>query len=391
MSYFSPYINETGFHMPTYSDIRDKLIDDAKSIFGQDIYLGDDSQDYQWIATVSEKIYDAFQIAQQVYNNRAPNEAVGRGLDSIVKINGIKRKAATYSECIVTISGVSGTTIKNGVVLDNGNIKWDLPATVTIPNEGQIDVLAVCEIPGPIVANSGDITGIYNPTYGWNGVYNKENSTIGSQLEDDSKLRQRQSQSTANASNTMLEGTSGAVAQVKGVIRKQVYENDTNEVDERGLPPHSITVIAEGGENEEIAKAIWKHKGIGCYTNGDVVVNILDSKDQITPIRFFRPIYNDIFVVINIKTLNGYTTATTESIKKKLETYLNSLEIGVELTVSALWGVALQAMESLANPTFSITAITAGKSLENQSTEDIKMNYKEVCRGSIDNITINIS
>ncbi|CAG9714884.1 hypothetical protein CNEO_2630002 [Clostridium neonatale] len=157
------------------------------------------------------------------------------------------------------------------------------------------------------------------------------------------------------------------------------------------MPPHSITVIAEGGENEEIAKAIWKHKGIGCYTNGDVVVNILDSKDQITPIRFFRPIYNDIFVVINIKTLNGYTTATTESIKKKLETYLNSLEIGVELTVSALWGVALQAMESLANPTFSITAITAGKSLENQSTEDIKMNYKEVCRGNIDNITINIS
>ncbi|CAI3623856.1 hypothetical protein CNEO2_2240001 [Clostridium neonatale] len=89
--------------------------------------------------------------------------------------------------------------------------------------------------------------------------------------------------------------------------------------------------------------------------------------------------------------MNGYTTATTESIKKKLETYLNSLEIGVELTVSALWGIALQAMESLTNPTFSITAITAGKSLESQSTEDIKMNYKEVCRGSINNITINIS
>lgn len=391
MTYFAPYIDETGLHMPTYVDIRDKQIEDAKRIFGQDIYLGEDSQDYQYICTISEKIFDAFQIAQQVYNNRAPNTAIGAGLDSIVKINGIKRKAASYSKCILTISGVKGTTIKNGIAVDKGNIKWNLPLTITIPESGQIDVESICSIAGPIVANPGDITGIFNPTYGWNGVYNKETSTLGSEVEGDSKLRQRQSQSTANASNTMLEGTSGAVAQVKGVIRKQVYENDTNEVDERGLPPHSITVIAEGGENKEIAKAIWKHKGIGCYTNGDVVVKILDSKDQITPIRFFRPIYNDIFVVINIKTLNGYTTATTESIKKKLETYLNSLEIGVELTVSALWGVALQAMESLANPTFSITAITAGKSLESQSTEDIKMNYKEVCRGSINNITINIS
>lgn len=390
MAYFAPYIDKTGLHMPTYLDIRDRLIEDAKRIFGQDIYLGEDSQDYQWISTVSEKIYDALQIASSVYNNRGPNSAIGTGLDSIVKINGIKRKPAIYSKCMVTVSGIKDTEVKNGIAVDKGNIKWHLPARIVIPESGQIDVLATCEITGPIVANPGDITGIFNPTYGWNGVYNKENADLGSHVEDDSKLRVRQSQSTAQASLTMLEGTSGAVAQVKNVRRSKIYENDTNIVNERGLPPHSITAVVEGGEDKEIANAIWVHKGVGCMTNGDVVIDIIDSKGQTTPIKFFRPTYVDIDVTINVKQLNSYTSETTEDIKNNLQSYLNSMEIGTDLSLSSLWGVALQAMPNLMNPMFSITTLTAARHGEVQNTEDIKLSFNEVCRGNINYITANV-
>ncbi|AUN22239.1 hypothetical protein RSJ22_12650 [Clostridium botulinum] len=388
MPYFSPFIDRSGFHMPTYIDVRDRLIEDARLIFGQDIYLGEDSQDYQWIATVSEKIYDAFQISQSVYNNRAPNTAIGTGLDSIVKINGIKRKAKDYSKCPVIISGVKNTTIKNGIVTDKGNIKWNLPYTVTIPESGQIEVMAVCQIPGPIVANPGDITEIYNPTFGWNGVYNEVNAELGAYVEEDPKLRKRQSQSTAQASLTILEGTSGAVAQVKKVKRSRVYENDTNQIDQLGLPPHSITVVAEGGEDKEIAEAIRIHKGIGCYTNGDVSIKIKGIEGP--PIRFFRPTYIDIEVTINIKPLSGYTTETTESIKKNLQTYLNSMEIGANLSLSSLWGAALQAMPNLMDPMFSITGITAARVEEEQKPDDIELKFNEVCRGNINYITANI-
>ncbi|KEI75870.1 phage Mu protein gp47-like protein [Clostridium botulinum B2 128] len=390
MAYFAPYIDKTGLHIPTYIDVRDRLVEDARLIFGQDIYLGEDSQDYQWIATVSEKIYDAFQISQSVYNNRAPNTAIGTRLDSIVKINGIKRKAKDYSKCPVIISGVKNTTIKNGIVTDKGNIKWNLPYTVTIPESGQIEVMTVCQIPGPIVANPGDITEIYNPTFGWNGVYNEVNAELGAYVEEDPKLRKRQSQSTAQASLTMLEGTSGAVAQVKKVKRSRVYENDTNQIDELGLPPHSITVVAEGGEDKEIAEAIWIHKGIGCFTNGDINIKITDKKGQVTPIRFFRPTYIDIEVTINIKPLNSYTTDTTESIKKNLQTYLNSMEIGSNLSLSSLWGAALQAMPNLMDPMFSITGITAARVGEEQKPDDIELKFNEVCRGNINYITANL-
>ncbi|NHL37752.1 hypothetical protein FDE95_14310 [Clostridium botulinum] len=388
MAYFAPYIDRTGLHMPTYIDVRDRLIEDARLIFGQDTYLGEDSQDYQWIATVSEKIYDAFQISQSVYNNRAPNTAIGTGLDSIVKINGIKRKKKDYSKCPVIISGIKNTTIKNGIVTDKGNIKWNLPYTVTIPESGQIEVMAVCQIPGPIVANPGDITEIYNPTFGWNGVYNEVNAELGVYVEEDPKLRKRQSQSTAQASSSLLEGTRGAVAQVNKVKRSRVYENDTNQIDELGLPAHSITAVVEGGKDEEIAEAIRIHKGIGCYTNGDVSIKIKGIEGP--PIRFFRPTYTDIEVTINIKPLSGYTTDTTESIKKNLQTYLNSMEIGANLSLSSLWGAALQAMPNLMDPMFSITGITAARVGEEQKSEDIELKFNEVCRGNINYITANL-
>ncbi|MBE1304577.1 hypothetical protein G4W71_11145 [Clostridium botulinum] len=388
MAYFAPFIDKTGFHMPTYIDIRDRLIEENRLIYGQDIYLGEDSQDYQWISTVAEKIYDAFQINQAVYNNRAPNTAIGVGLDSIVKINGIKRKAKDYSKCPVIISGVKNTTIKNGIVTDKGNIKWNLPPSITIPESGQIEVMAVCQIPGPIVANPGDITEIYNPTFGWNGVYNEVNAELGVYVEEDPKLRKRQSQSTAQASSSILEGTRGAVAQVNKVKRSRVYENDTNQIDELGLPAHSITAVVEGGKDEEIAEAIRIHKGIGCYTNGDVSIKIKGIEGP--PIRFFRPTYIDIEVTINIKPLSGYTTETTESIKKNLQTYLNSMEIGSNLSLSSLWGAALQAMPNLMDPMFSITGITASREGQEQKAEDIELKFNEVCRGNINLIKANV-
>jgi len=388
--YFKPYIDASGMHIPTYIDIRDKRVEDAKKIFGQDIYLENDSQDYQYIATEAESIFDAFQLAQLVYNNRGPSVAIGSGLDGIIKINGIKRLSASYSTCPVIVSGVPLTEIKNGIIYDKGNIKWDLPTLITIPDSGQIQVLATCEIAGPIVANPSDLIGIYNPTYGWNGVYNLVSAELGAEIETDSKLRKRQSQSTAQPSRTMLEGTSGAVAQVKDVTRSKVYENDTNLVDSRGLPPHSVTAVVEGGTNEDIANAIFIHKGIGCYSNGDISLDITDSELQVNPIRFFRPTYIDIDVVINIKSLAGYTTATTSSIKTGIQTYLNSLDIGSSLSISSLWGIALQAMPNLMDPMFSITSITAAKHGEVQATTDIPININEVCRGNINYITANV-
>ena len=81
MSYFSPYIDGTGMHVPLYQDILEDLLDKMRQIFGNDIYLEPDSQDYQQIAIFARVIYDSFNLSLLSYNNRTPKDAIGIGFD----------------------------------------------------------------------------------------------------------------------------------------------------------------------------------------------------------------------------------------------------------------------------------------------------------------------
>lgn len=399
MAYFQPYIDGAGLHIPTYLDIRDKLIEECKNIFGQDLYLGEDAQDYQWIAINAEKIYDAYLLAQLVYNNRGPGTAIGGGLDGIAKVNGIKRKKEEYSTCHADIIGNSGTIITGGIVVDQGNIQWNLPSSVIIPSEGKINVTLTCSIPGPIQAKPGDIIQIYNPTYGWTEVINTDTVELGSYFETDSELRARQQTSVALPSLTELDGIKGAIAQIRRVARCQVYENDTDQVDDKGLPPHSITAVVEGGDTQTIANTIDLKKTPGCYTNGTTEVQITDSDGNLVwdafnkPVirRFYRPTYVDIDVTINVKSLLAYTDKNTENIKANVATYLSGLKIGTNLSISSIWGAALSTMSDLKSPAFSIVSVTAGRHGETQTANDISILFYEVTRGSIENITVNVS
>lgn len=399
MAYFKPYIDEAGFHIPTYIDIRDDLIAQCKNIFGQDLYLGEDTQDYQWIAINAEKIYDAFLAAQLAYNNRGPATAIGSGLDGIVKINGIKRKSAKYSTCHASVTGVAGSIITGGAALDKGNIKWNLPSSIIIPESGLAEnLLLTCELPGPIEAAPGDIIQMFNPQYGWTGIINTDNAELGAYVETHAELRARQQVSTAQPSQTVLTGIEGAIAQLKGVTRYKVYENDTNVVDSNGLPPHSITCVVEGGDEQDIAQVLYIRKTPGGYTSGTTEVELKDSEgntlynafNEVEKRRFYRPTYVDVDAIVTLKALRGYTSKNTTDIKSNVETYLNSLQIGTSLALSSIWGIALSSMSDLTNPAFSIISVTAAKHGETQGTSDIDTVFNEVVRGDVDNITVNV-
>jgi uncharacterized phage protein gp47/JayE len=219
-------------------------------------------------------------------------------------------------------------------------------------------------------------------------------------VETDAELRLRQQISTALPSLTVLDGIKGAIAGLTGVTRSEVYENDTNLVDSRGLPPHSITVVVEGGVDQEIGNAIYIKKTPGCYTNGTTEVQIIDSNNNLMwdafnePVirRFYRPTYIDIDVTINVKALNStYTTQNTADIKSTVELYLNSLKIGSDLSLSAIWGSALSSMSDLKNPAFSIVSVTAARHGQFQGTSDIDIAFNEVTRGNVNYITVNLS
>jgi uncharacterized phage protein gp47/JayE len=391
MTYFAPYIDSTGFNMPTYQNIVDQLVSDAQTIFGTDIYLEEDSQDYQWISAVADIIYDSFLTSQMVYNSRGPSTAIGSALDIIVKMNGIKRKPPVYSTCPVVLSGVANTTITNAIIQDTNKNKWTLPSSIILDSTGSALVTATCQTAGPISAAAGDINQIMTPTYGWTSVTNNVAATVGSYTETDAQLRARQALSTVLPSQSILEGLKGSIASITGVGRYKVYENDTGSTDSNELPPHSITSVVEYGYDSDIAQTIFNKKAPGVSTNGTTSVAITDQYGVDTTINFSRPTYVDIDVVVNVKQLSGYTTDITTAIQSNIASYISNLEIGDDLTLSSLWGSALQANMVPSKPMFSITGLTAARHGDAQGTTDISIAYNEVTRGNTSYITVNVS
>lgn len=395
MTYFKPYVDSTGLHIPTYNDILEDMIAAMKQIYGDDIYLDNSSPDYQLLSIFALKQSDTLQVMAYAYNARSPETAIGASLDSVVKLNGIKRKAASKSTCQVKVTGTPFTQIVDGAVRDRAGLTWDLPSSVVIDSSGTTYTVATCRTAGAVSALAGDISQIETPTYGWVSVTNEVAAVLGNAQETDAQLRERQTISTANPSQTMLDGTKGAIAALKNVSRYAVYENDTNVssvTDDNlyGLPAHSVTCVVEGGTDEDVAEAIFLHKGIGCYTNGDVEVQYTDQNDYINRVRFYRPVYKDIFVKVVIKKYTGYISTMTVKVREAVYNYLAALTIGSDVSASVLSNIITDCNPSLTKPIFGIKDLKLGLDKSSMAAQDIDIGFKEIPNPAYANIEVTL-
>lgn len=400
MPYFEPYIDVSGLHIPLYSDIRDDLIDKMKTIFGDDIYIEQDTMDYQQISIMARKIYDAYSLAQVVYNNRTPLNAIGVGLDNVVAYAGIRRKPATASTVQLTLTGDPSTVITKGEAHDqNGNV-WLLPDSVEIPSNGTITVEAISQEQGEIEALPNTITIIGTPIYGWYGVTNNQAAAPGTDVETDAELRARFEIATRAPSLTVFESIEAGITAISEVKRVKGYENDTGNESTgteppgipAGLPAHSITFVVEGGEETEIATAIYNKKTPGCYTNGTTEVQLTSVGGNVFIIRYYKPTYNDVYVKVSIKKLAGYNEEYQTKIKDAISDYILNMELGDNVYKSIIWSVATSAMESIKNPAYSVLNVQfATVSTGPWSDADVMQQFYNAANTTPEMVTIEVS
>jgi len=322
-------IDSFGIHTPTYDDVLEELKENYRTIYGEDTYLEADSQDGQFVAVLALAIKDANDMAVMTYNAFSPTTAVGNGLSSVVKVNGIRRLVASYSTVLVTLTGVAGTVITDGAVIDNFiSQTWLLPPTVTITNTGEVTVTATAQTPGAHYVSIGTVDRILTNTPGWQEVTNPATSIPGAPIEIDADLRRRQALSTAYPAETVRESIYAGIANIVGVQRLKVYENWSGEPDEHGIPGHSIAVVAEGGDVVEIATSVAYRKPPGTGTYGDITQTIIDSHGVPNTINLFELINVRIKVLVIILPLEGYITSTADVIKTAVAYWLTNQEVG---------------------------------------------------------------
>lgn len=336
----SATVTAQGIVAPDYQTILSTITGYFQQIYGTDAYLEPDSKDGQMVALVALAVHDANNTAIAVYNSFSPATALADGLTRNVKINGIARKAETRSTVDLLLTGAPGTAITNGSVKDANNVIWNLPASVVIGVDGNVTVTATCNASGAVAAMAGAVSVINTPTRGWTAVTNPLAATVGAAAETDAQLRIRQAQSVAIPSLTPFAGVDGALANVTGVIRHKLYENDTGSVDANGLPAHSVSAVVDGGDATDIAQTLHGKKGQGVATYGKTSVTVPDLYGNPHTIWFSRPTVAPVFVKITLRVFNGYTSQIGEQIKQAVSDYINSLGIGESVLLSRVYSPA---------------------------------------------------
>ncbi|TGC25272.1 baseplate J/gp47 family protein [Escherichia sp. E1130] len=387
----SATVTAEGISAPDFQTIIDTLTSFFQQIYGADVYIDPDSKDGQVVSLVALAIHDANNSAISVYNSFSPATGYGAGLTSNVKINGIARNGATNSTVDLQLTGTAGTTITNGSVKDDNNVIWNLPPSVVIDG-GSVIVTATCANSGAVAALAGTITTINTPTRGWTSVTNPTAATVGEPAETDAELRVRQGQSVALPSITPFEAVDGALANVAGVTRHKLYENDKGTTDSNGLPPHSIAAIVDGGDATAIAQAIRGNKGQGTTPYGSTVVSVPDKYGNPHDVGFSRSTDVPVFGHITLKAFTGYTSQIGTQIQQAVADYINGLTIGDSVLLSRIYSPANLGVVSGGNARYyDITELLIGKSSGSVAAANIVIAYNESASCKPDNIALTVT
>ena len=383
-------VGPTGITAPAYTDIYQSLLTTYGSIFGTDSYIDPSSQDGQLLAAVAYAINDSNNMAIAVYNSLSPQTAQGVQLSNAVKINGLSRLVATNSQVNVTLTGVVGTVITNGVVADTNSNLYNLPSSVTIPLAGSIIVTATAQQVGAINAAIGTVTTIQTPQLGWQSVTNATAATAGSPVESDAALRARQAVSVGLPALSVTQSVVASIQAITGVTQVSPNENDTAATNSAGIPPYSISMVVAGGNATAIAQAILNKKSPGCATYGTTNVVVNDAVGIPHTINFFVPTPELITVAVSLHPLtSGYTTAIGTEVQTAIINYINALLIGQAVYRDRLFMPA-QLFGATDSLTYNITSILIAISPGSPAASDIAIAFNQQAYTNAANVTITL-
>ncbi len=318
-------LSPEGFKRKRLDQLLEELNSEVKAIFGDNFNVSPESPDGQINGVISESNANLWELAEEAYNSFNPSAASGNALSNLVQLNGITRLAATASRAQLTLTGTPGTIIPQGSLVSNEQTgdQFSTEVQVILDGAGNASVLARCTEVGEIAALPNTLTRIDTPVTGWSSVTNTFAATLGTNEETDVELRARRQRSVGKDSQAIVDGIFSAVADIDGVTQVVVLENDTNTTDGNSLPPHSFQVIVLGGDDQDIAQAIWFKKPAGILSFGDISVEITDSQGLPHDISFSRPTPVDIYVTVVVTPYSDYPANGDDLIKQAIVDYAN--------------------------------------------------------------------
>jgi len=326
------------------------------------------TKDGQLLGTFSNAIDQLGQMMQAVYDSGFPSTASGVTLARIVEYNGIRIINGTQSASSVVFTGNVGAVVPRNSNLRctvNNTLFYTLEdCTIAANGTGSVGVLAADV--GAIAAPANTITRMMMPIFSVRSVTNPHDALIGRDRETDYALRLRRAFSVTTPSQSILEGIKGAVANLPNVVQVQTYENKTDVTNAFGLPPHSFSVIVQGGADNAIADAIFLREPVGSGQYGNVTVPVFDEFGFQHYVTFMRPPIVPIWIRVEVRVLYGWEHHTITVIQNNIVEWMRiNSGIGEPVVRSRLY-IPINA----AGTTFAIFGVLMGTSPEDIQHRD---------------------
>ncbi|HFT2472384.1 TPA: baseplate J/gp47 family protein [Providencia stuartii] len=312
-------ITETGIVIDKLTDVHQRLTEGFKRIYGDDINLDADSPDGQMIGLFSQEIDNINQAIALIAQMLDPYKAIGSWLEQRAMYAGIVRRGADYSYLNeVVITGKQGVTVHKGSLLsDDNRTKWVTLADVTLGSNGSARVDLRSQELGAFSLPANRSLTMDTVTIGVDSITTTKAAKEGAFEETDGNLLLRFMRSHAINNHDDYQGLEGSLLDLPDVKQAKVYENYTNQTDEKGIPPHTLNAVVIGGHDNDIGRMILSKKVGGCGVFGRI------SNTQ-TYAGAPRTVYFDRAALVNVKVklllerVGGFHDIDTDAIKAAL-------------------------------------------------------------------------
>lgn len=323
-------LNASGLTTATQAELLANFTTAYQQIYGPNIDLSSSTPDGQMMNIYIQAIIDLENLLTQIYNSFNPQLAIGNVLDQRCAINGITRRAGTYTVTPITVVtsssvnlyGLDQTDQPVYTVSDNSGNQWQLITTQLGVSTGSHSFDFQAALPGATITIPNTITVQVTIVLGVVSVNNPSTyTTLGTNEESDAQLRLRRQISVSLGSQGYYQGLLGALESINGVTSAFIYENFSATTDADGVPGHSIWVIVAGtGAAADIANAIYQKRNAGCgmFGSQSYMVNQINGTtftvfwDNVVPVN--------LFIYFNASSINGTTAPNVSGILSGLPT-----------------------------------------------------------------------
>lgn len=380
-------LNEKGFSRPAKNELIQELSAKWIELFGSNSDVSSHSVAGIIIRMLAFFFDLVYQLSEKVYYSQYLNTASGVSLDRIAANFGVNRNVATRAIVDLLFTGTPGYIVPSGSLFKTSDEKvYQLGSSVILNAQGSnsgvayaVELGSEYNVPADTIINqlevTSDIVSVTNP----------EQAEGGADDETDAELARRVRLANDTKPSSPVNGVISSVMKVSGVKNVQVVLNNTMEKDQYGNPAKSIHVYVDGGEEKNIATALFESVAAGILMVGSKELSLTDlSGNPNNHVAFDFAQKHVIYVKVNLSVNSNFELDGKDQVKKAISEYLDTVKMGDIVRYSYLYKYIYDNVKGIV-----VAEVSIGNSIDKLSMADVQLEQFAIAMATNESMEIN--